>query len=295
MSDTDDLLLDAWRAFGKQYNHNGHNVFYREEGEGPVLLCIHGFPTASWDWHRIWGSLTSHYRVIAPDMLGFGFSDKPKQYDYTIADHTDLHEGLIENLGIDSVSILAHDMGDTVVQELLARDVDRPGHKGLQIRKVCLLNGGLFPETTRPRPIQKLLAGPLGGLVARMLNRRRFGASIARVFGGNTKPSNADLDAFWRLISFNNGHRRANKVIRYMKERRQFRNRWVNALTRTQIPVRLVLGLEDPVSGEHIATRYRDLVAEPDIVSLPGIGHFPQLEDPDAVLQAVLPFFGNET
>ena len=93
MSDTDDLLLDAWRAFGKQYNHNGHNVFYREEGEGPVLLCIHGFPTASWDWHRIWGSLTSHYRVIAPDMLGFGFSDKPKQYDYTIADHTDLHEG----------------------------------------------------------------------------------------------------------------------------------------------------------------------------------------------------------
>ncbi len=195
MSDTDDLLLDAWRAFGKQYDHNGHNVFYREEGEGPVLLCIHGFPTASWDWHRIWGSLTSHYRVIAPDMLGFGFSDKPKQYDYTIADHTDLHEGLIENLGIDSVSILAHDMGDTVVQELLARDVDRPGHKGLQIRKVCLLNGGLFPETTRPRPIQKLLAGPLGGLVARMLNRRRFGASIARVFGGNTKPSNADLDA----------------------------------------------------------------------------------------------------
>ena len=47
------MLLDEWRAAGKTFDYNGNSIFYREEGRGPVLLCIHGFPTASRDWHLL--------------------------------------------------------------------------------------------------------------------------------------------------------------------------------------------------------------------------------------------------
>jgi pimeloyl-ACP methyl ester carboxylesterase len=78
---------------------------YHDEGSGPVLLCIHGFPTASWDWVQMWPQLTKNFRVIAPDMLGFGFSDKPRNYEYSLFDQTTLHEVLLGHLGISEIHI----------------------------------------------------------------------------------------------------------------------------------------------------------------------------------------------
>ena len=116
--------LDQWHQRGRRYLHHGHSVFYQDQacGDGPTLLCIHGFPTASWDWHRIWGGLREHFgRIIAPDMIGFGFSDKPRNYPYAMPDQADLHVGLLLELGARDIHLLAHDIGDTVTQELLAR------------------------------------------------------------------------------------------------------------------------------------------------------------------------------
>ena len=78
------MSLDSWRQAGQHLEYRGHSVFYREGGAGEALLCIHGFPSASWDWEPMWPRLTSRFRVIAADMLGFGFSDKPTGHDYSI-------------------------------------------------------------------------------------------------------------------------------------------------------------------------------------------------------------------
>lgn len=93
----------------------------------------HGFPTASWDWHKLWPEFVKHYRVIALDMIGFGFSDKPINYHYSIGDQADLQQALLTSLGISSIHLLAHDYGDTVAQELLARFEDL---KKLHSRKI---------------------------------------------------------------------------------------------------------------------------------------------------------------
>ncbi|MEO6518041.1 MAG: alpha/beta fold hydrolase, partial [Pseudoxanthomonas sp.] len=90
-----DSQLQQWRAAGRYFQHQGHRIFYRDEGQGPVLLCLHGYPTASWDWHRVWPSLVGRYRLIAPDLLGFGFSDKPRDHAYSIADQASRVEGLL--------------------------------------------------------------------------------------------------------------------------------------------------------------------------------------------------------
>lgn len=75
-----------------------------------------------------------------------------------------------------------------------------------------------------------------------------------------------------------------------MAERRTHRERWVGALLTTKVPMRLVDGALDPVSGAHLAARYRDLVPDPDVVLLPRVGHYPQVEDPAGVLAAYLAF-----
>ena len=75
-----------------------------------------------------------------------------------------------------------------------------------------------------------------------------------------------------------------------MAERRTHRDRWVGALVNTSVPRRLINGPVDPVYGAHMAERYRELVPEPDVVTLPGIGHYPQVEDPQGVLKAFLEF-----
>jgi pimeloyl-ACP methyl ester carboxylesterase len=288
--------FESWREQGRRFSHRGHPIFWQAGGgggEGPTLLCIHGFPTASWDWHALWPFLCRHFaRVLAPDMIGFGWSAKPASYQYSIFDQADLHEHLLRSQGVGGYHILAHDYGDTVAQELLARHEERraAGDASLVLQSVCLLNGGLFPETHRPRPVQKLLLSPLGPLLAVLTSHRSFARSFSAVFGNSTRPDALDLQQFWELFSNGGGKRIAHKLIGYIPERRANRARWVGVLQTTGVPLRVIDGPVDPVSGAHMVERYRELVPNPDTVLLPGIGHYPQVEDPDGTLQAFLAF-----
>jgi pimeloyl-ACP methyl ester carboxylesterase len=95
--------FQSWRENGNRFEHGGHTIFYQAASgpmSGSTLLCIHGLPTASWDWHRLWPQLTRSFeRVLAPDMIGFGFSDKPVVHAYSIFDQADLHERLLRQHG----------------------------------------------------------------------------------------------------------------------------------------------------------------------------------------------------
>ncbi|MDP9191450.1 MAG: alpha/beta hydrolase [Acidobacteriota bacterium] len=283
--------LSDWHRSGRQFRHRGHSVFYWEEGRADreVLLCMHGFPTASWDWHRVWPELASRWRVVAVDIIGYGFSDKPSRYPYSVHDQADLLQEILEALGVRRVHLLAHDVGVSVAQELLARYVERADDAGLSIASVCLLNGGLFPETHRPTMTQRILASRVGFLAGRLMTERKFGASFSEVFGASTKPTATELAEFWSLIAFNSGQRIAHKLIRYMIERRVYRQRWVGAL-HAKVPIRFINGADDPVSGAHMIRRLREELPEADVVMLPGIGHYPQIEGAAEVMRAYLKF-----
>ncbi|NJL15651.1 MAG: alpha/beta hydrolase [Microscillaceae bacterium] len=282
----------TWHLAGQYFQFKEKAIFYRDEGQGPLLLCIHGFPTSSWDWQYLWPVLTQHFRVLAPDMLGFGFSDKPARHVYSIHEQADLHEALLAQLGLSEGHLLAHDYGDTVAQELLARHETRKqtARDGFEIQSLVLLNGGIFPEMHRPRRVQKLLEGPFGFLLSALFTEKRFQKGFCEVFGPESLPSMRELQDFWDIITYQNGHRLGHRLIRYMADRRQHRDRWVNALVATQVPRMLINGPEDPVSGLHAAERYQQLIPSPQVVLLAGIGHYPQTEAPDAVWEAFRAF-----
>lgn len=254
----------------------------------PVLLLLHGFPTSSWDWHYQWDVLSTDFRLITFDMLGFGYSQKPYRHRYSIHEQADLAETLLHDLGISECAILAHDYGDTVTQELLARDNHRAA---ASIWAVCLLNGGLFPETHRARLAQKLLVGPAGGFFVKLFGRKALERNLTNVFGEHTPPSREELDNFWHLTLHNKGSRNLHRLMWYMKDRLEHRARWLSALTDTSASLALINGSTDPVSGSHMVERYEQLVGKGEIIELPDIGHYPQLESPDEVTRHALAFF----
>lgn len=281
------ISLPDWHAHRQTFQFRGHDIAYWHAGAGEPLLLIHGFPTASWDWHYQWQPLAERYQVLACDMLGFGYSAKPRRHRYSLMEQADLQQALLAQLKVSGpVHLLAHDYGDSVAQELLARHQEGR----LKIASCVFLNGGLFPETHHALFTQKLLLSPIGGLVGRLFNQDRLNQSLRRLFGPDTQPSPALLEDFWQLIEHNDGPAVMHRLIHYITDRRRHRERWVGALQQTNVPLRLVDGGADPVSGAHMLARYRELVPNPDTVLLERIGHFPQLEAPAAVLGHYLTF-----
>lgn len=284
------MNLNDWKESGKYFDFEGKPIFYHLSAKtDEVVLCLHGFPSASFDYHKIWDGLTEKYAVLAFDLIGYGFSAKPVNFDYTTFKQADVLQSLVESLEIKKVHILAHDYGNTITQELLARTEEKRLH--FEIKSICFLNGALFPETHRPILAQKILISPLGFLFGKLITDSIFKKSLATVFGKDTQPPEAELEDFVTLFKYNGGKKIAHKLIRYMTERAKYRERWVGALERMNVPFRFINGLEDKVSGKHLVARFREVLPhQKDIIEYENIGHFPHFEIPDAVLKNYFDF-----
>src|SRR5262249_47799984 len=148
-----------------------HSLFCRTQGAGEWLTLLHGFPTSSWDFARIAPALAERHRLLLFDFLGFGDSDKPADHAYRLVEQAELVEALWRRLGIRETRLVAHDYGVSVAQELLARAAE--GRLGVTLQGVLFLNGGLYSDLHRARPVQHLLATPLlGALVGRAMGER---------------------------------------------------------------------------------------------------------------------------
>lgn len=306
MPDTASLSprLQAWRERGFAFTTpDGNRLFVLDEHLGPAddraasdsppdtLLLLHAYPTASWGYHKVWPRLAGRFRCITLDLLGSGFSDKPRDHAYDIAALADHVEALLDHLGVVELHLLAHAYGCTTAQELLARDHERRDRDapGVRFRTACFVNGGLFPEGTRPTPMQKMLLSPVGPLIANFAPQpyRMFQSKLARNFGPEHQPSDDEMLELWQLLRLTDGHKLVPKTLGYLRERVAKRERWVGALQRPTIPLCLINGAADPVSGTHVPRIWKQLVPHGTLIELdPGIGHYPPLEAPDAVVDA---------
>lgn len=284
------MNLYEWRDGGEFFDYKGHQIFYRrEQNQRKTLLTLHGFPSSSYDYRKIWRGLSERFSVVAFDLIGYGFSAKPTDLDYTTFAQADILEALIEHLQIKKLHILSHDYGNTITLELLARAHEN--RLKFSIETICFLNGALFPETNRPVFAQKLLLSPLGFLFGRLMTDGLFKKNLAAIFGKDTQPTNQELNEFLQVFKSNGGRRIAHKLVRYMNERVTNRARWLGALQKMRQPFRFIDGLEDRVSGAHLVARFRELVPhQTDIIELDSIGHYPHLEAPEKVLRHFFDF-----
>uniref|UniRef100_A0A669BHN7 Mesoderm specific transcript n=1 Tax=Oreochromis niloticus TaxID=8128 RepID=A0A669BHN7_ORENI len=278
--------LQKWHGAGKVFHFRGFKIFYRDSlgalGSSDVIILLHGFPTSSYDWSKIWDPLTQRFhRVIALDFLGFGFSDKPRPHKYSIFEQASVVEALVAHLGLSNqrVNLVSHDYGDTVALELLYRsDQNRTGR--LTLNSLCLSNGGTLFECF------------LAPILTRLTNFVIFQKGIGEVFGPYTQPTDAEFWDMWTGLRYNDGNLVLDSILQYINQRLKHRERWVGALTSTYVPLHMIYGPLDPVNPHPQFIRlYQKLVQRSTVTILDEhISHYPQLEDPTGFLNAYFNF-----
>lgn len=291
---TPELLI--WKSKGNYFNFNGYEIFYIKAGKGPVLTIFHGYPYHSFDFKEIWNELIEKFTVIIPDMLGMGFSDKPENHRYSFEEMADLYSSLLTELKVTSTDILSHDLGNSVVQELLARDKE---HKNkFKIKSITFLNGGLFTDVYKPRLLQILLSKSpktIGRILSRLMSQKNVSKATAEVFGAHTKPSSALLQNYWDILNYKNGKSIAYLIGRLVFEKEKYQRRWISTMQTTKVPMCFINGPADPNSGIHMAKRYKQLIPSANVKLLEEtIGHWPQIEAPRETLALFFDFYAQQ-
>ena len=256
----------------------------RREGSGPLLLYLHGFPSASYDWRKLL-EMRSDARSIAFDFLGFGLSDKPRDHLYTLAWQADAAEEIVRRAGSPPTFLVAHDMGTSVATELMARDLR--GECGLDLTGGLLFNGSMLLHLSSPTLGQRMLRSRLGALFARLTTERSFRAQFSQVFSTKYPLSKEEAADQWSLIAHNDGQRIAHRTIHYMAERERFTDRWHGAIRDWPRPLTLAWGLHDPVATVSVLVGLRALRPGVEVIELPDAGHYPQIECPTEIAAAL--------
>ncbi|MGP0564719.1 MULTISPECIES: alpha/beta fold hydrolase [unclassified Nitrospina] len=137
---------------------NGLRYHYLDEGQGEVLLMLHGNPTWSFYYRNLVRALRSQYRCVVPDHMGCGLSDKPQDYNYTLNQHIDNVERLVEHLQLDNITLVLHDWGGAIGMGLAVRHPDK-------IKRLVVFNTAAFLADRIPFSIN-LCRKPFIGEVA---------------------------------------------------------------------------------------------------------------------------------
>lgn len=216
-------------------------------------------------------------------------------FGYPVTFQADIVEALVARLKIEDLDILAHDYGDTVAQELLARFNDNKLQ--FNIKTVTLLNGGIFPRKHIPILGQRLLRTPfLKLLFTKLSNFYLFSASLSQVFGTN-QPTAEEMNDMWAQQRYLNGYQIKTELLTYIDQRFQNEERWVGALVKysTTKPIHLIAGPADPINPL-LCDNFKKTVPLGSCDVLPeGVSHYPQIEDPKGLLKYYFAFLDSET
>jgi pimeloyl-ACP methyl ester carboxylesterase len=289
---------EGWEALGRQRELDGHRVFTIDAPSlGPEvhapLLVLHGFPTSSFDYAAVLDGLRTGRRVLLIDGLGYGLSAKPDIH-YTLALQADLAQAFVAELGLTRLSLLTHDVGDTVGGELLARRAD--GSWPVELTRRVVTNGSIYIEQAHLTNGQQLLLSlpdekltpdaPVNAASLARSLRETYSPAVSLPPEGS--PDDL-LPATVEQIMHDDGHLVLTRLIRYIEERRQNQARFTGAIESDPSPLHIVWGMDDPIAVPSMVDTL--LAARPDasVVRLDGVGHYPMVEAPALFLAAVLP------
>jgi cis-3-alkyl-4-acyloxetan-2-one decarboxylase len=160
---------DDWRSLYPFQSHemllDGHRYHYLDEGSGPAVLMVHGNPTWSFYWRNLVLALRARYRVIVPDHIGHGLSDKPspREYSYRLDQRIGDLRALIERLGLERISLVVHDWGGPIGVGAAVETPER-------FSRLVLMNTAVYRSDRCPWPIRICRTPVLGQFIVQGLN-----------------------------------------------------------------------------------------------------------------------------
>jgi len=300
-----DPELQSWYSRGSMVEVLGYNMFTISEGSGSeTIILIHGFPTSSFDYQQTISTLSEKYQVLVFDHLGFGFSDKPEDYTYSLVDQAEQAIQLWMELGIQSAHIVSHDMGDSVLTEILSRYQRGvlPDHFNDFFKSITFTNGGMRYDLINFRLSQSLLTSPFAKTLNELSSRNFNGnsdklarAQLASIWSStytNKERMEKDIQQIMMMNKYKGGSTITYKTISYLHDRARFETRWLRSLSQLHLPVQLMWGDDDAVSPMTIPASIADHIdpALLTMTTMKNTGHFLMLEEPEEWARNILSF-----
>ena len=286
------MTSNEWKSKGTFIQVNNNRLFVIDTNNDSntsqkSMVILHGYPTSSFDYYKVLPELSKNYRVILHDHLGFGFSDKPEDLNYSLIKQADIALELWRQLGLKKIYLFAHDYGTSVATEIIARY--NANELDIEIVQLIITNGSIHIELSQLRTIQKLLKHKiLGKYVAKLTNFPIFRKNMKNIYFDSSKVTDNELKEMWKLIDLNGGRKVIHKLTQYINERYLHWNRWVGALKKTQIPTKIIWAKNDPIAVVAIAELLSKEIPNNTIYWLENTGHFLMLENPEGFMKLLL-------
>jgi len=261
-------------------------MHYVDEGAGEPILFVHGTPTWSFEWRHIIRALSSTHRCIAPDHLGFGFSDRPTDAPYTPEWHSENILEFVEKLDAGPLTLVVHDFGGPIALPLALR---RPE----LVKRLVIVNSWMwsFADDRDMASKARVAGSAFGHFLYRWANMS-LRVIMPSAYGDRAKLTREIhrqyLDRFpdrwsrgtvlWAL---------ARSLLRSSEF---YDSLWRERGKIAERPALIVWGMKDSAFKPHLVSRWREALPHARVVEIAGAGHWPHEEAPDQVVAALRQF-----
>jgi haloalkane dehalogenase len=274
---TDVALYD--RLPQRDLEIEGLGVHLVDAGAGFPVVLVHGSPTSSLLFRRQISALSGTFRVVAPDLLGFGRSAAPAA-GAAFRQQADVLRALLDRLGLERYALLGHDWGGPIG---VAAAIRRPE----QVSRLVLVNTTLRPDFHPPWYWTPFVAPLLGELL--LVHLDLFGRGLPLMMRAARERS---LHRRYREPLRRPGTRRTVLALERLTGYADLMREVVAALPRMQVPTLILWGEPDDYFRAPERQRLHALLPHAAVRPIPGGGHFPQEDAPEAVTDALLSFLG---
>ena len=266
----------------------GHRLHYLDEGKGPAVVMVHGNPTWSYYFRNVVKTLADDFRVIVPDHIGCGLSDKPQHYDYSLRTHISNLVELLEYLDVYPVSMIVHDWGGAIGMGYATSFPDK-------IEKIVVLNTAAFRSNRIPFRIRICRWPVLGSLLVRGLN----GFARAALFMAVTRKMDKDTARAY-IAPYNSWKNRVAiynfvKDIPLEKKHKSYKallkiERELSGLNDRRIPIMICWGGKDFCFNDHFLKEWKQRFPGSECYYFEDGGHY-VLEDERGVIEPLIKEF----
>ena len=272
---------------------NGNRVAYREEGTGDeTLLLIHGIAGSSSAWEPLMSYLTTSYRVLAPDLLGHGASDKPRA-DYSLGAFAVWLRDFLDKLDVAAVTPVGHSLGGGIALQFVYQ------HRSYCRRLVLINSGGLGADVG---VLLRILAAPGGELLlpiigspqaARLAERVRMRNPFTR-HRRDLRTNGVQINEASALAS----PQSRQAFLRTLRAVVDSRGQAVSALNILHhvsgLRTLFIAGAQDRIIPPAHARDAHEAVTDSQLYIIDDAGHQPHLECPDVVANLIHEFVGSD-
>lgn len=261
---------------------HGDRVAYRDEGAGEVLLLIHGIGGSSNNWRAIIPTLSKKYRVIAPDLLGHGQTDKPRG-DYSLGAFAVWLRDFLDALGISRVTVVGHSLGGGIAMQFTHQ------HRDYCKRLILMSSGGLGAEVNRTL---RLITLPGSHFVLQLASSKPVLVARKAISTLKSDYQHASRQSeHWEAHAALSNPENRQALLRTLRAVVDRRGQFVCALNKlhfnANVPVLIISGDQDRVIPVSHAYAAHEAMPHSKLHILPGVKHHPHTEQTDTVADLI--------